>query len=83
MESQILNERSHRIIYTDRCYTASELQQAGNFLTTQFNGKELSEIRRELLIAFDQERHTRMSYDQAIAAVDVTAKLLSEALVEE
>src|SRR5688572_19337082 len=40
----VLNEREvqNRIIYTDRNYTASELQQAANYLVTTYAGKDLS-----------------------------------------
>lgn len=47
----VLNGREvqNRIIHTHRAYTVSELQQAGNFLTQSYAGKDLSEIRQELL----------------------------------
>jgi len=70
------NEVQNRIIYTDRCYTPGELQQVGNFLTTQFNGKELSEIRRELLTAFDQDRHNIAQLTQTV--MDMAGKVLDE-----
>lgn len=56
----VLNNREvqNRIMYTDRVYTASELQQAANFLNSHFAGKDLLTIRKELLNAIrsDQEK---------------------------
>jgi heat-inducible transcriptional repressor len=47
----VLNDREvqNRIIYTDRAYSASELQQAANYLNSHFVGKELTVARKELL----------------------------------
>ncbi len=46
----VLNNREvqNRIIYTDRAYTPSELQQAANYLNTHYVGKELLVARKEL-----------------------------------
>ncbi|MCL5260490.1 MAG: heat-inducible transcriptional repressor HrcA [Gammaproteobacteria bacterium] len=44
-------EVQNRIIYADRNYTQSELQEIGNFLTANFAGKELQEIRACLVDA--------------------------------
>jgi heat-inducible transcriptional repressor len=54
----VLNEREvqNRIIYTDRNYTASELQQAANYLVTTYAGKDLSLVRSELLNTLRAER---------------------------
>lgn len=70
------NEVQNRIIYTDRCYTVSELQQVGNFLTTQFSGKELGQIRRELLVALERERNNITELTQII--MEMTNKILGE-----
>jgi len=74
----ILNqgEIQNRVIYTDRCYSESELKQVGNFLTSQFSGKELSQIRHELLLKLDEERHNIAHLAKTI--VDMTDKILSE-----
>lgn len=42
-------EIQNRIIHTARPYTASELQQASNYLNNMFAGKDLPSIRAELL----------------------------------
>ncbi len=70
------SEVQNRIIYTDRCYNASELKQIGNFLTAQFSGKELWQIRQELLTALTEEQHNISQLTQSI--VDVAGKVLDE-----
>ncbi len=47
----VLNNREvqNRIIYTDRIYSSSELQQASNYLNTHYVGKDLVVARKELL----------------------------------
>ncbi|MBU0744186.1 MAG: heat-inducible transcriptional repressor HrcA [Gammaproteobacteria bacterium] len=74
----VLNQQEvqNRIIYTDRCYTASELQQIGNFLTVHFSGKELSQIRNELLVVLDEERNNISQLTQSI--IEMTDKVLGE-----
>lgn len=42
------HEVQNRIIYTQRVYSASELQQASNFINTHFAGRELSRLRKAL-----------------------------------
>lgn len=44
------HEVQNRIIRTSRVYSASELQQVSNYLNQAYAGKDLSEIRRELLV---------------------------------
>ncbi len=39
----------NRIITTDRLFTASELEQAANYLNQSFTGQELGEVRKRLL----------------------------------
>lgn len=55
----VLNNREvqNRIIYTDRVYSASELQQAANYLNAHYVGKDLLIARKELqqAIQVDQE----------------------------
>jgi heat-inducible transcriptional repressor len=70
----ILNNREvqNRIIYTDRIYSPSELQQAANYLNTHYAGKSLLTIRKELLTAI---REDRVNMEQLLqAAVDVGNK---------
>lgn len=54
----VLNEREvqNRIIYTDRVYTASELQQASNYLTEQYSGKSLELIRQAIMNELQKAR---------------------------
>jgi heat-inducible transcriptional repressor len=67
-------EVQNRIIYTDRTYTANELQQVGNFLTQNFIGKDLGEIRHNLLATLRKERR---DIEQLINAImDMTNKAL-------
>lgn len=70
----VLNNREvqNRIIYTDRAYTQSELQQAANYLNTHYVGKELLSARKELHDAMHNDRDSMASLLQA--AIDVTNK---------
>lgn len=43
------NEIQNRIIHTARTFSASELEQAANYLNKMFSGKDLPEIRKEML----------------------------------
>jgi len=43
------NEVQNRIIHTAKKYTPSELQQASNFLSQAFGGKDLPSVRAEIL----------------------------------
>ncbi len=54
----VLNEKEvqNRIIHTEKTYTASELTQVSNFLTTHFCGRDLLDIRTELLTALREDR---------------------------
>jgi heat-inducible transcriptional repressor len=54
----VLNDREvqNRIIYTDRPYSASELQQAANYLNSHFVGKELTAARQELLATIKADK---------------------------
>ena len=70
----VFNEKDvqNRIIMTDRCYTASELTQASNFLNQHFAGKDLVAAREELLKALNQDRSQVDSLMRA--DVDVASK---------
>ncbi len=69
----VLSDREvqNRIIYTDRSYSLSELQQAANYLNTHYSGKDLLEIRKELTAAIqsDQENINEL-IQTAIAMAD-------------
>jgi heat-inducible transcriptional repressor len=43
------NEVQNRIIHTARTFSASELEQAGNYLNKMFTGKDLNDIRKNML----------------------------------
>ena len=47
-------EIQNRIIHTARVYSASELQQASNYLNKVFSGKELTKVRTELIHELEQ-----------------------------
>ncbi len=49
-------EVQNRIIYTDRPYSASELQQAANYLSEHYNGRELLAIHQLLLASLQEDR---------------------------
>lgn len=51
-------EIQNRIIYSDRPYTRAELQQAGNYLTATYAGKEWLTIRQEMAQQFQQDRQS-------------------------
>lgn len=70
----VLNNREvhNRIIYTDRVYSPSELQQAANYLNAHYVGKDLETSRQELLQAMQSDRENMAGLLQA--AMDVANK---------
>ncbi len=54
----ILNNREvqNRIIYTDRIYSQSELQEAANYINTQYAGKDLLNIRQTISVGLREDR---------------------------
>jgi len=71
----VVNEREvqNRIIQTERSYSASELEQAANFLNEQFAGKDIAAV-RETLIA--DMRRARDDMNQMMStAVEVAGRL--------
>src|SRR5699024_9450307 len=54
----VINEHEvqNRIIYPSRRYSASELQQAANYLNTIFKGKDLYAVRWHLLAEMSEVR---------------------------
>ncbi len=74
----VMNEKDvqNRIIYTDQHYSASALQQAANYLTQTYSGKELHTIRADLASAMHADRH---SMDQVVqTSLDAGEKALDE-----
>ena len=72
----VVNEQEvqNRIVQADRPYTASELQQAANYLNAEFSGREIRQIREDLL---RELKDTRDSMDRLMdAVVEVAGKAL-------
>ena len=55
---------SHKVIAPDEPFGATELQQAANFLNTEFTGRSLSEVRQAII---DRLLEDRTLYDQLMA----------------
>lgn len=70
----VFNEHDvqNRIIHTDREYSASELQQAANYLLAHYSGFDLNEIRRYLLEKMHIDRKNLEFY--MAAALEVADK---------
>jgi len=56
----VINDRDvqNRILYTDRQYSATELQQAANFINAHYAGIELRDIRDRILADLESTRNT-------------------------
>ena len=69
----VINDREvqNRILHTDKDYTASELQQAANFINEHYAGKELSQVRENIVADLDQ---TRNSMNQAMHDIIAVAQ---------
>lgn len=54
----VLNEHEvqNRVIYTDRVYSISELQQAANYLTATYAGQDILLVRKKILAAMQDDR---------------------------
>jgi len=54
----VLNEREvqNRVLHTARDYSAAELERVGSYLNTEFNGRNLNDIRRHLVNDMDAVR---------------------------
>jgi heat-inducible transcriptional repressor len=54
----VTNDREvqNRILHTDRNYSASELQQAQNYINEQYGGSDLNTVRERLLQDLDETR---------------------------
>ncbi len=59
----VINEHEvqNRIIRTSRAYSPAELQQASNYLTVEFKGQELRDVRRRIVL---EMREAREQMDQ-------------------
>jgi len=69
----VTNDREvqNRILHTDRNYSASELQQAQNFINEHYAGEELQAVRARLLHDLDS---TRNSMNQAMHDIIAVAQ---------
>ena len=66
------HEVQNRVIYTDRPYTAGDLQQAANYLNTHYAGKSLLTIRQALLASIREDHETMANLLQT--ALDIGKK---------
>ncbi len=69
----VLNNREvqNRIIYTDKTYSPSELQQAGNYINTHFVGNDLFAARKALIEAMQHDKDKMNELLQAAIEVAV------------
>jgi heat-inducible transcriptional repressor len=71
----VLSEREvqNRIIHTDRHYGADELQQAANYLNAQFAGRDINDVRDDLLREMQEARESMNR--MMLAAIEMAAKV--------
>ena len=75
------SEVQNRVIETDRPYSPAELQQVSNYLSAEFTGKSVGDVRRGLLEAMQaDQRHVNGLMTSAIA---VARELFAETRGEE
>ncbi len=69
----VINDREvqNRILHTDRNYSASELQQAANFINQHYAGVEMPQVREQLLTDLES---TRDSMNQAMHDIILVAQ---------
>jgi heat-inducible transcriptional repressor len=66
-------EVQNRILHTDRDYTASELQQAQNYINQHYAGTDLHKVREKLVADLDEMRDSVNQAMRDIIAVAQTA----------
>lgn len=73
----VVNEREvqNRVIHTQRNYTTTELQQASNYLSAQFMGKDIRRVRKDLV---DEMHTTRETMNRMMATVVEMAEKVFE-----
>jgi len=71
----VVNDREvqNRILHTDRDYSASELQQAQNYINEQYAGVDLERVRSRLLQDLDKTRDSMNQTMHEIISVAQTA----------
>ncbi|MBI3562157.1 MAG: heat-inducible transcriptional repressor HrcA [Gammaproteobacteria bacterium] len=65
-------EVQNRVIHTERDFSQAELQTAGNFLTAEFGGGELTQIRERLFTSMQQARDAMQSIMQNVMSITDT-----------
>jgi len=77
----VINDREvqNRILHTERDYSASELQQAQNFINQHYAGTDLQTLRKRLLKDLDQ---TRDSMNQAMHDIIAAAHSAMDTAVQ-
>lgn len=73
------NEVQNRIIHTARPFSASELEQAANYLNKMFSGKDLPEIRAEMLAELESMKNNvnqlmQTAIEMTQQAIDTSSK---------
>ena len=71
----VINDREvqNRILHTDRDYTASELQQAANFINEHYAGIEMPQVRANIVEDLENTRHSMNQAMHDIIAVAQSA----------
>jgi len=73
------NEVQNRIIHTSRKFSASELEQAANYLNKMFTGKDLNDIRKDMLAELESmkenvNRLMQAAIEMAQQAIDTNSQ---------
>jgi len=74
-------EIQNRIIHTNRPYTASELQQASNYLNSLYSGKDLTLVRKEILGDLNKMREDVNA--SMLAAIEMAQKAFIQAEIKD
>ena len=77
----VINDREvqNRILHTDRDYSASELQQAANYINDHYAGTEMPQVRDKIV---DDLEKTRNSMNQAMHDIIAVAQSAMEGVSE-
>jgi heat-inducible transcriptional repressor len=73
----VINDREvqNRILHTDRDYTASELQQAANFINEHYAGADMLQVRQQILTDLED---TRLNMNKAMHDIIAIAQSAME-----